>query len=117
MRLDRAADDNNIQVTQAMAKRVLPKFLLLAAALAAAPLALAERPDRPPRAAESARVLAQQDGPSLAEAVERVRRQYRGRIVSAETHVSGNREVHVIKVLTEDGKVKTVRIPGRSLRG
>lgn len=91
--------------------RVLAKSLLLAAVLAAAPLAFADR------APESRHVIAQQDGPSLGEAVEMVRRQYRGRILSAETHVSGNREVHVIKVLTEDGKVKTVRIPGRSLRG
>ncbi len=61
--------------------------------------------------------LAQSNGPSLSEAVNQVRRQYRGRIVSAETEVRGNREVHVIKVLTEDGKVKTVRINGRSRGG
>jgi translation initiation factor IF-1 len=58
-------------------------------------------------------MVAQSGGPSLGEAVGRVRRQYNGRIVSAETRVSGNREVHVIKVLTEDGKVITERIPGR----
>ena len=50
--------------------------------------------------------------PSLSEAVERVRRQYNGRIVGAETRVSGGRETHIIKVLTNDGTVKTVRIPG-----
>lgn len=61
--------------------------------------------------------LVQNDGPSLSEAVEQVRRQYQGRIVSAETQLRGNREVHVIKVLTEDGKVKTVRISGRSRGG
>lgn len=60
--------------------------------------------------------VAQSDGMSLNEAVEQVRRQYNGRIVSAETRRSGNREVHHIKVLTEDGKVKTVKIPGRTLR-
>ena len=49
---------------------------------------------------------------TLGQAVEQVRRQYNGRIVSAETEVSGGRETHVIKVLTSDGKVKTVRIPG-----
>jgi hypothetical protein len=59
-------------------------------------------------------LASQSDGPTLSEAVEMVKRQYRGRIVSAETKMNGNREVHVIKVLTEDGKVKTVRIPGRS---
>jgi hypothetical protein len=55
----------------------------------------------------------QGSGMTLSQAVEQVRRQYRGRIVSAETKVSGGRETHVIKVLTEDGKVKTVTIPGR----
>ena len=50
--------------------------------------------------------------PSLSQAVEQVRRQYNGRIVGAETRVSGGREIHIIKVLTNDGTVKTVRIPG-----
>ena len=55
----------------------------------------------------------QRSGMTLSQAVEQVRRQYGGRIVSAETKVSGGRETHVIKVLTDDGKVKTVRIPGK----
>ena len=50
--------------------------------------------------------------PSLNQAVERVRRQYNGRIVSAETQVPRGVQTHVIKVLTSDGKVKTVRIRG-----
>lgn len=49
---------------------------------------------------------------SLSEAVEQVRRENNGRIVSAETQVSGGRETHIIKVLTGDGTVKTVRVPG-----
>ena len=57
--------------------------------------------------------LAQNDGMTLSEAVESVRRSTGGRIVSAETRQNGNREVHHIKVLTEDGKVKTYRIQGR----
>ena len=55
----------------------------------------------------------QSGGMSLSQAVEMVRRKYGGRIVSAETVVKGNREEHVIKVLTQDGKVKTERVPGR----
>lgn len=51
-------------------------------------------------------------GKSLSEAVEQVRRQTNGRILSAETKVKGNREVHHIKVLTKDGKVKTVKVQG-----
>ena len=49
---------------------------------------------------------------SLSQAVQQVRRQYNGQIVSAETQVRGNRETHIIKVLTPDGKVKTVRVAG-----
>lgn len=57
----------------------------------------------------------QGNGVSLSQAVAQVKRQYKGRIVSAVTKRQGNREVHHIKVLTDDGKVKTVRIQGRSL--
>jgi uncharacterized membrane protein YkoI len=56
---------------------------------------------------------AQNDGMSLSDAVEQVRRQTDGRIISAETRVSNGREVHHIKVLTKDGKVKTHKIQGR----
>lgn len=59
------------------------------------------------------RVAQSGGGKSLSEAVEQVRRQTNGRILSAETKVKGNREVHHIKVLTEDGKVKTVKVQGR----
>lgn len=96
--------------------------ILLAVMLTAAPtLLLADRPGAearqshvPAAGGERRFMLAQSSGLSLGEAVEQVRRQYNGRIVSAETRMSGNRETHVIKVLTDDGKVKTVRIPGRS---
>ncbi len=57
----------------------------------------------------------QSNGVTLSQAVEQVRRKYNGRIVSAETQVSGNREVHIIKVLPQDGKVKTERVPGKRL--
>jgi uncharacterized membrane protein YkoI len=59
------------------------------------------------------RVAQSGGGKSLSEAVEQVRRQTNGRILSAETKVNGNREVHHIKVLTKDGKVKTVKVQGR----
>ena len=52
-------------------------------------------------------------GKSLSEAVEQVRRQTGGRILSAETRMQGNREVHHIKVLMKDGKVKTHKVQGR----
>ena len=63
-------------------------------------------------------VVAQADsGKSLNEAVEQVRRQTGGRILSAETRVEGNREVHHIKVLTKDGKVQTHKVQGRRRGG
>jgi hypothetical protein len=58
--------------------------------------------------------VAQGGGKTLNEAVEQVRRQYKdGRIISAETKVSGGQEVHHIRVMV-DGKVKTVKVSGRS---
>lgn len=62
-------------------------------------------------------IVAQSGGLTLNQAVEQVRRQYGGRIVSADTRMEGNREMHHIKVLTEDGKVKTVKVPGRTRNG
>jgi hypothetical protein len=61
-------------------------------------------------------LLAQRDGPSLSEAVEQVRRKYNDRIISAETRLSRNREMHHIKVLTDDGTVTTEHITGRTRR-
>jgi hypothetical protein len=57
------------------------------------------------------------DGMDLNAAIEKVRR--RGdvdRILSAETRRDGDREVHYIRYLTKDGKVKTEKVRGRSLR-
>jgi uncharacterized membrane protein YkoI len=56
-------------------------------------------------------------GKTLAEAVEQVRRQTGGQILSAETKVKGGREVHHIKVLTKDGKVKTHKVQGKRRGG
>ncbi|MGB5255797.1 MAG: hypothetical protein WBN07_02245 [Woeseiaceae bacterium] len=56
--------------------------------------------------------VAQQDGMTLSQAIESVRRRTNGRVVSAETRVQGGREVHYIKVLTKDGKVKTHKVNG-----
>ena len=57
------------------------------------------------------------DGMTLDQAIESVRR--RGdvdRILSAETRRDGDRETHYIRYLTKDGKVKTAKVRGRSLR-
>jgi uncharacterized membrane protein YkoI len=58
--------------------------------------------------------VAQSGGMSLSQAIASVRSRTGGKIVSAETRVKGGREVHYIKVLTKDGKVKTHKVNGRS---
>ena len=61
----------------------------------------------------SAFVAAPSGGMTLAQAIESVRRRTGGRVVDARTKVEGDREVHYIKVLTKDGKVKTHKVNGR----
>lgn len=91
--------------------RLLALFLLYAALALAAPGAGADDRDT------GSFMVAQASGKSLSEAVEQVRRQTGGRILSAETRVEGNREVHYIKVLTKDGKVQTHKVQGRRRGG
>ena len=62
-------------------------------------------------------VAAQGNGMSLSQAVDSVRK--RGnveRIVSAQTRVEGAREVHHIRYMTKDGKVRTAKVRGRRVR-
>ena len=103
------------------------KIFLLALLMALTPALASPKPDGKAMSAKGDKAwlqaavssgqlaLAQANGKTLAEAIEMVRRQYKGRIVGAETVVKGNREEHQIRVLTEDGKVRTVRVPGRVL--
>ena len=46
---------------------------------------------------------------SLDSAVARARRRTGGRVLSAETRLQQGREVHVIRILTDDGKVRRIR--------
>jgi len=50
---------------------------------------------------------------SLDEAAREAARQYNAKVLSAQTVQEGGRRVHVIKLLTREGVVKTVRIPVR----
>ncbi len=86
---------------------------LLPAAASAFDLEEALKQQHPQYEAAPRDTVAQQNGMSLAEATESVRRRTNGRIVSAETRVQGGREVHYIKVLTKDGKVRTHKVNGR----
>jgi hypothetical protein len=100
--------------------RQLPYLITIFALLAAGPVAAVQweaktAPNGGSGTAATDITTFQGRGMTLEQAVAQVRRQYPGgKIVSADTRVSGGRETHVIKVLTADGTVKTVRIPGRS---
>jgi hypothetical protein len=48
---------------------------------------------------------------SLEEAAERVARQYDAKVVSAHTVERDGRRVHVIRILTREGVVRTIRVP------
>lgn len=51
---------------------------------------------------------------SLDEAARQAADQYDAKVLSAHTEQSGGKQVHVIKLLTKDGVVKTVRITVRN---
>ena len=95
--------------------RTLPTILLISMALTAGGQGMALQIKSPATQEPTPPALSvmQCNGVTLSQAVEQVRRQYNGRILSADTQVSGDRETHVIKVLTEDGTVKTVRVAGK----
>jgi len=50
---------------------------------------------------------------TLDEAANQAARQYNAKVLSARTVQEGNKRVHVIKLLTKDGVVKTVRVTAR----
>ena len=102
----------------------LSLIALIATALLVPAVASAFDPEESLRQLHSQYQAAQQpdlrvakDGMTLDQAIEKVRR--RGdvdRILSAETRRDGDREMHYIRYLTKDGKVKTEKVRGRSLR-
>ncbi len=54
---------------------------------------------------------------TLQQAASQAARQHNAKVLSARTVQEGSRKVHVIKLLTEDGVVKTVRITVRERKG
>ena len=48
---------------------------------------------------------------TLQEAAERMARQHDAKVVSARTIERDGRRIHVIRILTRDGVVRTVRVP------
>jgi hypothetical protein len=67
-------------------------------------------------AAEPVVIAATRDGISLDEAVSRAERQYRARVVRTDVQDEDGRKVYVLKLLSEDGRVFTVRIDAQSGR-
>jgi hypothetical protein len=59
---------------------------------------------------ELARQAEVRDGISLDEAVRRAEAQYRARVVRTDVQDEDGRKVYVLKLLSEDGRVVTVRI-------
>ncbi len=55
-------------------------------------------------------ILARAGGENLNSAVARIRKQTGGRVLSAETRQEGDSQVHYIRVLTRDGKVRNIRV-------
>jgi uncharacterized membrane protein YkoI len=93
----------------AKAKSVIT--LILCGVLASMPVA-AQRfsADGMMRPGEQRMHLAKAGGESLNSAVARIRKQTGGRVLSAETKNEGGVQVHLIRVLTRDGKVKRFRV-------
>ena len=63
-----------------------------------------------PGAEKQAPVVVVFDGISLDQAVNRAERQYRARVVRTDVQDEDGRTVYVLKLLSEDGRVFTVRI-------
>lgn len=57
---------------------------------------------------------AQRGGISLAQATAMAQSRYQGRVVRAETVTRGDRVVHEIRILGDDGRVRTVRVDAQT---
>ncbi|MEO8465780.1 MAG: PepSY domain-containing protein [Gammaproteobacteria bacterium] len=57
---------------------------------------------------------AQRGGVSLGQATSMARGRYPGRVVRAETVMMGDRVVHEIRILGDDGRVRTVRVDAQT---
>lgn len=96
--------------------KILIPCLLVACLVATDAVALTRSgPPAPVNLAEPsgwARVL--KDGVSLDEAVSIVRKRYGGRVINARTRNDNGRKVHVIKILSDEGRVREVRVDADS---
>jgi uncharacterized membrane protein YkoI len=88
--------------------------LSAAGAVAAGPKKGSRAPAHSHRVAEPVRVelppMALRDGISLDQAVARAEAQFNARVVRAETNERDGRLIYVLRLLSDDGRVFTVRI-------
>lgn len=90
--------------------KTLSAGILLAIALSlAAPMASARPPGPPPNGGHG-QERSERGGMSLDQAVERVRRDTGGRVLSAETVSDNGRRSYRIKVLTPDRRVRVINV-------
>jgi uncharacterized membrane protein YkoI len=97
-------------------KWLMPLIASLALALALATDAFAKpresAPHQPGQSQKSPRTTATAPTKTREEAARQAARQYdAAKVLSVKTVRQGNRQVHVVKLLTRDGVVKTVRVP------
>ena len=59
---------------------------------------------------ETVIILAQADVTTLDDAVKKVKKNNKGKVLSAQTKTIDGQSMHIIKILTVDGHVKKVRI-------
>ena len=82
----------------------------------ASSFAQVESADEPLRPAQRDQLFPAQrsGGVSLAQATSMAQGRYQGRVVRAETVQMGDRVVHEIRILGDDGRVRTVRIDAQT---
>jgi uncharacterized membrane protein YkoI len=93
-----------------------PRGGLVAAVLCAAFLTGGAIAPVTPAAAEPLRVAQASNGISLAQATRMVREQTGGQVLRAETKRDKGRTVHRIRILTEDGRVRTFTVDAETGR-
>lgn len=74
----------------------------------------AEQAVEPLSPAQREQLIPAQRGVSLAQATSMAQGRYQGRVVRAETVQMGDRLVHEIRILGDDGRVRTVRIDSQT---
>ena len=93
----------------------LPSYCLALLVVAAACAQAGER-GKPHRGAEGGhgRIVLEDSGISLDQAVSMVEKRYKARVVRTETRNEGDRKIYVLRLLNDAGRVWTVRVDAAS---